>query len=446
MKNIKNLIGVIVFTILMSRDIRLKTRVLLSRLSLLLIVSGFSSTVRADAVTRWNEIATTTFTADPTINFNPLAESRIYAMTHAAIHDALNAIDLRYQPYVSTRRPDGEISPEAAVTAAAYRVLINELPNQQAVLDAEYAAALDDIPDGEAKTRGVALGQDAAAVIIALRSDDGSTAQVPYTPGTEPGEWRPTPGPPDFLPAFAPGWGQVTPFTLRRGAQFRPAPSAYFNLTSGAYTNNYNEVKSLGSVNSTTRTSEQSEIAMFWYENSPTGWNRIARNASAGQGLDLWQNARLFGLLNLALADGYVSSWDAKYFYNFWRPVTAIRAGDQDGNPSTVADPEWRSFLFTPPLPDNSSGHAVEGAVAAEVLARFFSNGQIPFTTTSGAPFPGIIRSFSSFSQAAQENADSRIYAGIHFRAATEDGLQQGEKIGRYVFRNFLTPVRGQFD
>ncbi|MDQ3258902.1 MAG: phosphatase PAP2 family protein, partial [Acidobacteriota bacterium] len=394
----------------------------------------------------WNEIATTTFTADPTINFNPLAESRIYAMTHAAIHDALNAIDLRYQPYAFSWHPDGEISPEAAVTAAAYRVLIHELPNQQAVLDAEYAAALNDIPDGEAKTRGIALGQTAAAAIIALRSDDGSTAQVPYTPGTEPGEWRPTPGPPDFLPAFAPGWGQVTPFTLRRGAQFRPAPSAYFNLTSGAYTNNYNEVKSLGSVNSTTRTSEQSEIAMFWYENSPTGWNRIARNASAGQGLDLWQNARLFGLLNLALADGYVSSWDAKYFYNFWRPVTAIRAGDQDGNPSTVADPEWTSFLFTPPLPDNSSGHAVEGAVAAEVLARFFSNDQIPFTTSSGAPFPGIIRSFSSFSQAAQENADSRIYAGIHFRAATEDGLKQGEKIGRYVFRNFLTPVRGQFD
>lgn len=445
-----------------SRHNRLKSRFVLSIFTLLVVVIGLPAVVRADAVTHWNEVATTTFTADPTINFNPLAESRIYAMTHAAIHDALNAIDSRYTPYALYRRPDRgcfgveesrddenydryrrpnrRVSPEAAVAAAAYRVLVHEIPSQQAVLDAEYAAALAGIPDGEAKTRGIALGQVAAEIIIALRNDDGSTAEVPYTPGTEPGDWQPTP--PDFFPAFEPGWGQVTPFALRSGAQFRPAPSAYFNLTSAAYTRNYNEVKSIGSANSATRTAEQSDIAMFWYENSPTGWNRIARNVSAGQDLNLWQHARLFGLLNLALADGYISSFEAKYFYNFWRPVTAIRAGDQDGNPRTVADPEWTSFLFTPPVPDNSPGHSVEGAVAAEVLARFFDNDQIQFTTTSGTPFPGITRSFTSFSQAAQENADSRVYAGIHFRSATRDGLRQGTKIGRYIFNHFLKPVR----
>lgn len=427
-----------------SRNIWLKTRLVLPALALLLLVSSFSVAARADAVIRWNEIAVTTFAIDPAINANGLLEARIYAMTHAAIHDALNAIDLRYQPYAFARRPDRGISPDAAVAAAAYRVLVHELPNQQAVLDAEYAEALADIPDGEAKTRGVALGHDAAAVIIALRNDDGSTAQVPYTPGTEPGDWQPTP--PNYLPAFAPGWGQVTPFALTHGAQFRPAPSAYFNLTSRAYTKNYNEVKSIGSLDSTTRTADQSDIAMFWYESSPTGWNRIARDISARQGLNLWENARLFGLLNLALADGYISSWDAKYYYNFWRPVTAIRAGDEDGNRRTVADPAWESFLYTPEIPDNSSGHAVQGGVAAEVLARFFDDDQIPFTTTSGAPFPGITRSFNSFSQAAKENADSRVYAGIHFRAATKDGLKQGVKVGRYVFRNFLKPVRGRVD
>jgi hypothetical protein len=363
-------------------------------------------------------------------------------MTHAAIHDALNAIDRRYRPYALSIKPDGGASPEAAAATAAYLVLLHELPAQQGTLDAAYQAALASMPDGEAKTRGVAIGQSAAAAIIALRSDDGSAAQVAYTPGTELGHWRPTP--PPFLPALAPGWGFVTPFALRSGSRFRPDYSDYFDLAGEAYARDYDEVKSIGQLGSTTRTADQSEIARFWYESSPPGWNRIARNVAAEQGLDLWSKARLFGLVNLALADGYISSFEAKYFYNFWRPVTAIRAGDLDGNPHTIADPEWTSFLVTPPIPDNSSGHSVAGAAVAEVLARFFDNDNIHFTTTSGAPFPGITRSFSSFSQAAQENANSRVYAGIHFRSATRDGLRQGKKIGRDVRKHFLKPVRGQ--
>ena len=425
----------------LSRRSKIKRGFVLSVLTTLVFVTQVSSTAWADAVTRWNEIATTV-TTPPAANIPPPYQSRIFAMTHAAIHDALNAIDRRSRPYALSIRPDPGASPEAAVATAAYGVLVHEVPGQQALLDAELQAALASIPDGEAKTRGVVIGHAAAAVIIALRSDDGSTAQVSYTPGTEPGDWQPTP--PGFLPALLPGWGDVTPFGLRIGAQFRPAPSPYFDLTSAAYTRDYNEIRSIGKADSPTRTAEQSEIAMFWYESSTIGWNRIARNVAVEQGLDPWSNARLFGLLNLAIADGYISTFEAKYFYNFWRPVTAIRAGDQDCNPHTIADPEWTSFLVTPPHPDNSSGHAVAGAGAAHVLAEFFDNDNICFTTTSGAPFPGITRSFTSFSQAAQENADSRVYAGIHFRSACLDGLKQGTKVGRYTFNHFLKPARGK--
>jgi len=197
-------------------------------------------------------------------------------------------------------------------------------------------------------------------------------------------------------------------------------------------------------VNSTTRTTEQSQIAMFWYEGSPNGWNRITRNVSAQQGLDLWQNARLFGLINFAMADGFIAGFDAKYAYNFWRPVTAIRAGDTDGNDQTLADPTWSSFLVTPNIPDYPSTHSVLGAAAAEVLARFFDedDDEIAFTTTSGNPFPGITRSFTSFSQAAQENADSRVFAGIHFRRTCTDGLRQGRKVGRFAFKHYLKSIK----
>jgi hypothetical protein len=403
------------------------------------LITALSSTVKADAVTQWNEIATR-ITTPPKSNLAPPFQSRIYAMTHAAIHDALNAIDRRHEPYALFSGSDAGASPEAAVATAAYNVLLHEVPTQQATLDVEYQAALSLIADGDTKTRGVLIGQAAAAAIIALRTNDGSTTPTSYSPGTEPGDWRPTP--PAFLPALLPGWGHVTPFTLREGSQFRPEPSDYFDLTSEAYIRDYDEVKSIGMAGSVTRTAEQSEIARFWYEASPPGWNRIARNLAAGQGLDLWSNARLFGLVNFAVADAYIPSFDAKYFYNFWRPVTAIRAADTDGNPNTIADLGWSSFLITPPIPDNSSGHAVAGAAVATVFAQFFDTDTIPFTTTSGPPFVGITRSFDSFSQAAQENADSRVYAGIHFRAAARDGLRQGKEVGRFVSQHSLKPLK----
>jgi hypothetical protein len=249
----------------------------------ILILALAGATARADVVTDWNVIATTAIPAGG-LNFPAITGSRILAMTHAAIHDALNAIDRRYKPYAMDRLAEPGASPEAAVAAAAHDVLVAQIPAQQATLDAAYASSLAGIPDGEAKTRGVAIGQAAAAAILALRIADGSNAPMPYTPGTGQGAWQPTP--PAFLPAALPGWGQVTPFALSRGAQFRPARPSYFDLTSVEYAADYNEEKSIGDAGSATRTAEQSEIAWFWYEGSPFGWNRIARNVLAQRSLD----------------------------------------------------------------------------------------------------------------------------------------------------------------
>jgi hypothetical protein len=401
-----------------------------------IFIIGLTIVSRADVVIDWNVIATNAAFA---AGKNALEQSRIYAMTHAAIHDALNAIDRRFKTYALDRRAEPNASPEAAVAAAAHGVLVAQLPTQQATLDAAYAASLAGIADGPAKTNGVAIGQAAAAAILALRSVDGSTAPMPYTPRNEPGAYQLTP--PNFAPAVLPGWGSVTPFALRSGAQFRPAPPKFLDLTSAEYAADYNEVKAVGELNSATRTAEQSEIARFWYEGSPNGWNRIARVVAAQRGLDPWRNARLFGLLNFAMADGFIAGFDGKYFYDFWRPVTAIRAGATDNNPATVADPAWATFLVTPAAPDYPSTHSVLGAAAAETLARFFGADAISFTATSGAPFPGITRSYTSFSQAARENADSRVYAGIHFRSACRDGLIQGTRVGRYVFEHALRPA-----
>ncbi|MGH9934841.1 MAG: vanadium-dependent haloperoxidase, partial [Blastocatellia bacterium] len=406
-----------------------------------IFIIGLAVISRADVVIDWNVIGVNAASA---AGKNPIEQSRIYAMTHAAIHDALNAIDRRNKPYALNRRAEPGASPEAAVAAAARDVLVAQLPTQQSNLDAAYATSLSSIADGPAKTNGVAIGQAAAAAILALRSADGSAAPAPYTPGTGPGAYQLTP--PDFAPAVLPAWGGVTPFALISGAQFRPARPEFFDLTSAEYADDYTEVKSIGELNSATRTAEQSQIARFWYEGSPNGWNRIARVVSARQELDPWQNARLFGLLNFAMADGFIAGFDAKYHYNFWRPITAIRAGETDDNPATVADPAWTAFLITPASPDYPSTHSILGAAAAEALTRFFGTDTIDFTTTSGAPFPGITRSYRSFSQAAQENADSRVYAGIHYRTACSDGLKMGRKIGLHTFLNSLRPVIYDFD
>ena len=316
------------------------------------------STVRSDAVSAWNENAgNAALAACIAPTDNPLHESRMYAMTHLAIHDAVNAIERRSRPYAfdGTARPGA--SPDAAVAAAARDVLVpllSQIPAPfpptcgaagVASVEADYAEALAAIPDGPAKTRGVEVGQAAAAAILALRAADGSETPLvvsDYPQGTDPGEYRFTPGTPF---AFAPGWSEVTPFVLRDSSQFRPGPP--YAVTRKKYTADFIEVKRLGGDGVTTpseRTLEETEIARFWVESSPLQWNRIARAVSADTELDLWEQARLFGLLNMALADGYPGSFETKYHYNYWRPVTAIQTADTDGNPTpapTRAGRHW---------------------------------------------------------------------------------------------------------
>jgi hypothetical protein len=421
--------------------------------------------VAADEVTKWNETAGKV-AVDSGLSPNgiPLFEARIYAMMHAAIHDALNAVDRRYHPYALDIPGTPSASPEAAVATAAHDVLLDQFnlltafgfASQQAALDAAYADSLELIPDGAAKTSGIAIGGAAAAVILALRVADGWDTQpvqdFNYPQGTAPGEYRFTP-PFDF--AFLPQWGTVPPFVLRDAAQFRPGPP--YAVTSKQYTADFNEVKSLGGDGVTTpsaRTAEQTEIALFWVGSSPLLWNRIARTVSAAAGLTLWENARLFGLLNLALADGYIGSFDTKYHYNYWRPITAIREAETDGNPDTSADPTWTPFVDAPASPEYDSGHSVEGGAAAQVLKRFFGTDTLSFSTcsttlpagsTCSDPSP-VTRSYASFSQAADENAFSRILVGFHFRKAVTEGIKHGRKIANRAVNHFLRPVHDNGD
>lgn len=395
---------------------------------------------------------------------DPLHESRMYAMTNLAIHDALNAIDRRSHPYAFAAKVHSRTSPAAAVAAAARDVLVTLLaqiptpPFTQACIDAgvasieaDYADALAALPDGSGKTRGIALGQAAAAAILALRAADGSDTPFlvfDYPQGTAPGVWRFTPG---FDFALAPGWADVTPFVLRDSSQFRPRPP--YALTTKEYTTDFNEVKRLGGDGTTTpsaRTAEQTEIALFWVESSPQAWNRIARAVSADRHLDPWESARLFGLLNMALADGYIGTFEAKFqVYNFWRPVTAIQNADTDGNPNTTADPTWTPLVPTPPIPDHDSGHSVEGGAAGAVLERFFGTDDIHFETCSLTLPAGstcsdatpVLRQYASFSQATEENGLSRILVGFHFRKAVADGIEHGRKIGNRAVNRFLRPV-----
>ena len=432
-------------------------------LSLSLLLSA-PQTALADAVTTWNANAGEAAIAaciSPVELANPLHESRLYAIAHVAIHDALNAIDRRFRPYAFRGLAYPWASPDAAVASAArvtLTTLIDQLPvpdncrlNGRASVETAYASALASIPNGSAKATGILVGAAAAAAILALRANDGSDTALlvgDYPQGTRPGEYRFTPGN-DFV--FAPGWGNVTPFVLRHGSQFRPGPP--YNVKGQKYAADLEEIKLLGGDGITTpsnRTPAETEIGLFWIESSPLQWNRIARTVTVSRGLDIWENARLFGLLNVTLADGYVGSWEAKYHYYFWRPVTAIREADADGNPRTKGDPTWTPLQPTYAQPDYDSAHAVQGGAAAEVLARVFGADDITFeacsmslpagsTCTDTSP---VLHWFSSFSEAANENGLSRILIGIHFRRAVEEGIHHGRRIADRAVTRFLRPAR----
>jgi hypothetical protein len=417
-----------------------------------------------DAVIVWNAnagVAATKACIAPLDD--PFHEARMYAMMHIAIHDALNAIDRRFRPYTFDKKAAATASPDAAVAAAAHDVLvplIGQLPRElpfitQACIDAAnasaeaaYTAALAAIPDSPAKTEGIAVGQAAAAAILAKRAADSSNGgpflNTNCPQDTQPGKYRCT----NKFVAFE-KWADVTPFVLEDNTQFRPGPP--YSVTDKMFADDYKEVKSLGGDGLNTpssRTDDQTAIGLFWWESSPLKWSRIARTIAGKTDNNLWQNARLFALLDMTLADGYIAMSASKNYYNFWRPVTAIQNGEVGGNPDASGDPNWKTFRPTPANQDYPSGHSIEGGGGGEVLRRFFGTDQISFQdcgvmfpagTSCGDPSP-VLRSFTSISQAENENAYSRIYIGFHFRKAVEEGTKYGRKIGERAVTQYLLP------
>jgi hypothetical protein len=396
--------------------------------------SNFTNHRSGNAVIEWNTIL---LDAVRTASSAPPLAGRNMAMVHAAIYDSVNSISKKYSSYrVSIDAPAGT-SQEAATAAAAHRTLVGLYPAQAGKFDAALRSSLAKIPDGKAKQDGIALGQQVADQIISLRNTDGITKVVQYTPKTDLGSWVPTP--PALAAALAPQWPQVTPFAMTSGSQFRPpGPPA---LEGAKYAEEVNYVKEIGKIDSLTRTADQTAIAKFWANGAgtftpPGHWNQIAEETATLTGQSLEDSARLFALLNIALADAAISCWDAKYEYNLWRPVTAIRQADTDNNPNTTADPQWLPLVTTPPFPEYMSGHSTFSGAADAVMSSVFGS-DFGFGD-KGDRSVNSLRTYQNFSEAADESGMSRLYGGIHFMSANVDGLSAGRNVGNYVVQNFL--------
>jgi hypothetical protein len=398
----------------------------------MVLASAFSFAARADTVTDWNAIMQVTVTTAPT---NPFFQARWGAIVQLAVFEAVNAIEGDYEPYLGgiIVAPPGA-SPDAAAIAAAHRTLVTLRPGSTAALDALRVTALAAIPDGQAKDDGIEVGEAAAAAMLLVRVGDGSDVNPPYTPGSDPGDWRPTP---PGLPAAFTGWGQVTPFGLESGSQFRlPPPPA---LHTGRYALDYLEVKLVGRIDSPFRPKDRTDVALYYGVGATPVylWNSAARQVSAAQGKTLSENARIFALLAMAICDGSIACFETKYHYNFWRPVTAIRAGDTDGNDLTDPDPDWLPLITTPAFPGYPSAHATLSGAARAVMERAFGKDGHAITLTHPA-LPDIVLNYTAFEQITDDIDDARVYGGIHFRFDQEGGAHQGRAVGKYILRNYL--------
>src|SRR5947208_16931400 len=404
-------------------------RLFIAYIGTISLASSICIPANADVVTDWNNAALDAIRAG---NTAPPIASRSLAILHASIYDAVNGIARTHEPYLVQSAVSASASREAAGSAAAHDALVNLFPANASTFDALHAAILAAIPNGPQKTAGIVWGEFVANQILAARANDGSNAIVPPPAHSGPGVWIPTP--PAFLPYLLPQWGFVTPFAMSSSSQFRPPGPP--SLDSQRYAVDYNEVKTLGAAVGSTRTAEQTEIALFWAdgagtETPPGHWNSIAQIIADARGNTLEQNARLFALLNIAMGDAAISPWDANYEFHFWRPVTAINFVEPELN--------WMSFIVTPPFPDYVSGHSTFSGAAATVLALFYGTEDLPFTI--GSDFlPGVYRSFSTCLDAAEEATVSQQSGGYHFRSANEDGLQAGISIGEWTGTHYLQP------
>jgi hypothetical protein len=409
-------------------------------LLLLLLALAMVGAARADEVTDWHEHM---LTALVKANVNPIVSSRDAALVAAAVFDAVNGIERRYEPiHVPAAAPRGA-SKRAAAVQAAYVILLSRFPTQEADLSLKRAASLAAIGDPATEVsvqRGVAWGQEVANGILVWRSADGFTPPPPpFLGGVAPGQWRPTP--PAFAAGAAPQFATMTPWGILSPNQFRPlGPPA---MVSNQYFVEFNEVSQMGSVASTLRTADETEACLFWASTSGTYvWNRAAIKLGEDRGTSLSENAHLLARLNLAIADAVIACWDAKYEYEFWRPVTAIRLADTDGNADTVEDPAWTPLVTTPAFPEYTSGHSSIAGAAAFVLASYFGE-DTPFSLESPA-LAGWVRYYPDLSTALDEVADARVFAGIHFRAACVKGQILGSDVAAHILENSMRRIHGE--
>ena len=392
-----------------------------------------------DPVLEWNSIMMQT-----TATQNPFFQARFAAITQLAVFEAVNSITGDYDPYLGTIAASPTASTAAAATAAAHGVLRNYFPASAATLDAARAASLTAIPDGPAKQEGVAAGEAAAAAMIALRASDGSAPpEFHVPPSTAVGEWQLTPSCPPAGGVML-QWRNLQPFGVETTDQFRANPPPA--VTSDRYTGDYNEVKRVGGVISQSRPQDRTDVARFYAAAFTVPvWNTAAAQVAVAQGRSLSENARAFALLNAAISDGLASVMQTKYFYNFWRPETAIHAGDTDGNARTQGDPDFLPLVLTPCFPSYPSAHGAAAGAAREVLERLYGPRHHFIQLTTPA-LPALVMQYSTFKQIADDIDDARVFGGIHYRFDQEAGGQLGRRVGAYVYRHTLRRLRGDGD
>ena len=389
---------------------------------------------RADQVLDWNLVAKTAIVNNA--GKPPTSASVILANVHGAIHDAVQAIDGQYAPYAYTPAAlDPQASREAAVVSAGYHVLIAVFPGQSEFLNGAYGASLAAIPNGDVKDRGIAVGQAAAESMLAARAGDGYEALVGYVPGSGPGVWQPTP--PARLPALTPWMAQLRPFTLRSPDQFRAdgPPS----LGSVLWAEDYNEVKVYGAAVGSPRTAAQTELARFWTEHPAAQYSRIWRELASSRGLSISENARLFAMLSFGWADALVACWESKYHFNFWRPVTAIRAGETDGNAATEPDPGWTPVAGTPNHPEYPAAHTASGGAIAAVIEEFFGTKKVQIPLSSAVTGTSYV--VLSTDDLVKDLIDARVLGGMHYRTSGHHGAVMGHKVGGWLAKHYFSPV-----
>ncbi len=401
-----------------------------------------SITAGADVVLDWNALAVNTAVANKQ---NPFSQARYAAIVQLAVFEAVNAITHQYQPYLGTITAAPDASPDAAAIEAAYEVLVAYFPSSQPTLSTAYVKSMGSIPDGPAKTDGMATGHNAASAMMLLRANDGSSPAAFFPPETPiTGIWQATVSCPvvnGVAVGIAFQWPKVTPFGISSASDFLldPPPA----LTSNEYAKAYNEVMTVGSLNSTQRPQDRANVALFYAASSPTQvFNQAAEQVAVAQGRSLSENARALALINMAMSDSLVASFFNKYTYVFWRPETAIHGGNADGNPNTTGDPNWAPFVTTPCFPSYPSNHGSAGNGAAAVMRRIYGDDGISITLTNPA-VPTIILQYSSFDQITDDISDARVYGGIHFRTDQEAGERLGMAVGKFVYKHNLRPVEG---